>query len=110
MHLEKLAAETASSISDYGSLIGHNLIFGAIVGIGLGLIRYKRLRSNDGLQWMLEMVVSPTGYSALRFGFSCLALHVSISMAIAQAQGTTYISNLGQPLDSAAKFYQLTNP
>jgi hypothetical protein len=83
LHLEKIASETASSLSDYGSLVGQNLIFGAIVGLVLAVIRYKRVQSNERLRGILEAVVSPTGYNALRIGFSCLVLHLSISMAIA---------------------------
>jgi hypothetical protein len=83
LHLERIAAESASTLSDYGMSIGQNLIFGAIVGIVLAIIRHKRILSDERLRWFLETVISPKGYSALRVGFCCLAFHISISLAIA---------------------------
>ncbi len=83
LHLQTSASETAASLSDYGALVGRNLFFGALVGIILGAIRFKRLHASERFRWMLETVISPDGYNALRAGIGCLLLHVSISLVIA---------------------------
>jgi hypothetical protein len=82
-HLERLSSEHASSISDYGRLVGQNVVFGMFSGIAIGALRYRRLQTNKLMKWLLEAVLTPTGYSATKVGLSCLVLHVSISVVVA---------------------------
>jgi hypothetical protein len=71
-------------------LLLDNMLFGAVVGLVLGIAHFVGRWRRNRHRWVLEAVISPSGLAAASYGVVCLFLHVAISVVAAWALGAVF--------------------
>jgi hypothetical protein len=68
------------TVQTFTALAGDSLLAGALTGSLVGIAHLFRRWRKDHHQWVVEALFSSEALAAFRFGFACLALHVTISV------------------------------
>jgi hypothetical protein len=88
--LVQITQVTALDAERIAGLLLENMLFGAIVGLILGIAHFLRRWRKNRHRWVLEAVISPSGLAAASYGAVCLFLHVAISVIAAWALGALF--------------------